>query len=365
MKHQATHTLFFSQELPQELRLDSGWGHYIYVESQYNQEANSVITENIEEFQKTLTGFFYFPQIAQKVLSKEVIEYNIPTLDYIQKADIVTSLLFCQLYAPYLINHRDIVLQPGLMWSANSEDLDEEERKFTKEGFLPYFYQPFESNSYQDILHILDTIQQDIDQYCEDNIDKYSTIPGIFVDENADPIDNADRYFEDEKIYNLIHEVQNKINQLRLYGVEEYVLKQLVEPKYKLSHLRITKDYRIFLPDYNNIEIQMTPLPKAIYLLFLNHPEGILFKNLPDYRQELETIYYAITHRLDDEKIKESILRVTDPTDNSINEKCSRIREAFLSHFTEDLAKNYYITGHKFSPKRITLPRDFVESNQD
>lgn len=129
---------------------------------------------------------------------------------------------------------------------------------------------------------------------------------------------------------------------------------------YKLSRLHITKDYRIFLPDYNNIEIQMTPLPKAVYLLFLNHPEGILFKNLPDYRQELETIYYAITHRLDDEKIKESILRVTDPTDNSINEKCSRIREAFLSHFTEDLAKHYYITGSKYSPKRITLPRELI-----
>ena len=104
----------------------------------------------------------------------------------------------------------------------------------------------------------------------------------------------------------------------------------------------------------------MTPLPKAVYLLFLNHPEGILFKNLPDYRQELETIYYAITHRLDDEKIKESIMRVTDPTDNSINEKCSRIREAFLSHFTEELAKKYYITGYKFSPKRITLPRELI-----
>ena len=71
MKHQATHTLFFSKELPRELLLNSDLGCYIYVESQYNQEANSVITENIEEFQKTLTGFFYFPQIAQKVLSKE------------------------------------------------------------------------------------------------------------------------------------------------------------------------------------------------------------------------------------------------------------------------------------------------------
>ena len=108
----------------------------------------------------------------------------------------------------------------------------------------------------------------------------------------------------------------------------------------------------------------MTPLPKAVYLLFLKHPEGILFKNLPDYRRELETIYYALTHRLDDEKIKESILRVTDPTDNSINEKCSRIREAFLSHFTEELAKNYYITGYKFSPKRVTLPRELITFEQ-
>ena len=73
MKHQATHTLFFSRELPQELRLDSGWGHYIYVESQYNQEANAVIAENLEEFQKTLNHFFYYPQITQKVLQKEIL----------------------------------------------------------------------------------------------------------------------------------------------------------------------------------------------------------------------------------------------------------------------------------------------------
>ena len=365
MKHQATHTLFFSRELPQELRLDSGWGHYIYVESQYNQEANAVIAENLEEFQKTLNHFFYYPQITQKVLQKEIIDYNIPTLKYQVKEDINTPLLFSQLYAPYLVAHRDIIVQPGLMWRAYEYEFDSETQAFIKEGYIPYFYQPFINTSYLGIVHTLKTIQDDIDRYWEERgLEMYSATEGLYYDEYSDPKDRADSNFNDKRLYDLLNEVRVKIEQLRLHGVEEYVLRQLVEPNYKLSRLHITKDYRIFLPDYNNIEIQMTPLPKAIYLLFLNHPEGILFKNLPDYRQELETIYYAITHRLDDEKIKESILRVTDPTDNSINEKCSRIREAFLSHFTEELAKKYYITGYKFSPKRITLPRELITFEQ-
>ena len=129
MKHQATHTLFFSKELPRELRLNSDLGCYIYVESQYNQEANSVITENIEEFQKTLKRFFYYPQVAQKVLQKEIIEYNVPTLDYQSKEDIATPLLFSHLYAPYLLNHRDIILQPGLMWHAYKEELNADEKE--------------------------------------------------------------------------------------------------------------------------------------------------------------------------------------------------------------------------------------------
>ena len=33
---------------------------------------------------------------------------------------------------------------------------------------------------------------------------------------------------------------------------------------------------------------------KAVYLLFLNHPEGILFKHLPDYREELTEIYVKL-----------------------------------------------------------------------
>ena len=68
---------------------------------------------------------------------------------------------------------------------------------------------------------------------------------------------------------------------------------------------------------------------KALYLLFLNHPEGIEFKNLVDYREELLQLYQKIGNRIDMDKITETVNRLVNPLDNAINEKCSRIKAAF------------------------------------
>lgn len=53
--------------------------------------------------------------------------------------------------------------------------------------------------------------------------------------------------------------------------------------------------------------------------------------------------------------LQRSIDDVTDPTKNSINEKCARIREAFVSQFDERLAEHYIVTGERNTPKRIKL----------
>ena len=130
-------------------------------------------------------------------------------------------------------------------------------------------------------------------------------------------------------------------------------------------NLLITKDYRILLPDYQNKEIHMTPLPKAVFLLFLKHPEGIAFKCLPDYQAELMDIYKHIKDikgfLFDTQIIQKSVQDVTDPFGNSINEKCARIRNAFISEFDEHIAKHYYIDGKRGEAKTITLPRNLVK----
>ena len=127
----------------------------------------------------------------------------------------------------------------------------------------------------------------------------------------------------------------------------------------KLSRLTIAKDCTLTLSDYQQ-EVKMEPIVKAIYLLFLNHPEGIAFKYLSDYRKELADIYQKIKPFGLNERAIRSIEDVTNPLLNSINEKCSRIRAAFLPVVDSTLLEQYIIVGKSGEVKKITLPRDLV-----
>ena len=141
----------------------------------------------------------------------------------------------------------------------------------------------------------------------------------------------------------------------------------------KLSRLVVTKDYRIILADYDNREVELTPVHKAVYLLFLAHPEGIEFKKLRDYRDELARYYMATARLMDKEAIMESVDMLVDPLNNSINEKCSRIKKVFMGMMDEYTASYYIISGHTQKHlegssriwyerlKVITLPRELVE----
>ena len=141
----------------------------------------------------------------------------------------------------------------------------------------------------------------------------------------------------------------------------------------KLSRLVVTKDYRIILADYDNKEVELTPVHKAVYLLFLAHPEGIEFKRLRDYRDELARYYMATARLMDKEAIMESVDMLVDPLNNSINEKCSRIKKVFMDMMDEYTASYYIISGHTQKHlegssriwyerlKVITLPRELVE----
>lgn len=138
-------------------------------------------------------------------------------------------------------------------------------------------------------------------------------------------------------------------------GFHEEKLKNQI----KLSKLTITKDYSIMLSDYNK-EVRLEPIVKAVYLLFLNHPEGIAFKCLPDFREELTQIYVKLKPYGMSERVLQSIEDVTNPLLNSINEKCSRVRAAFQPMIDASLVDQYIIIGKSGKEKKITLPRNLV-----
>lgn len=157
----------------------------------------------------------------------------------------------------------------------------------------------------------------------------------------------------------LLDDIKQKVRLLRESGVNESEIASLFYVERPLPILIISKDYRIFLGDEQK-EVRMEPLVKAIYLLFLRHPEGILFKHLPDYRKELAEIYIKLRPIGLTDRALQSIEDVTNPLLNSINEKCARIRGAFVGQFDDHMARHYYIDGLRGEAKKISLPRDLV-----
>jgi hypothetical protein len=177
-------------------------------------------------------------------------------------------------------------------------------------------------------------------------------------------------------------EVKRLASQLNTMGRNDLLFKavgaslleelKLEAAKTRLSRLVITGDYQFILTDYQNKEIELQPVHKAVYLLFLAHPEGIEFKRLGDYKDELTRYYMATAKTLDKEKVIEGVAHLVNPLDNAINEKCSRIKKVFLDMMDEYTASYYIISGHTKKHvagssriwyerlKVITLPRELV-----
>lgn len=317
----------------------------IYYENEYNEDINRFIQQNYEQICETYEHlgyeFCYLPYLSKELSSNEYVNYFSPYNNKPVDREISSSFLsqymvegakgsFLICYADKINHRRGREFFYALDLTVFSDEL---QLAFT--AFAEYLKKAQEK---------------------EDDIVRYCTTGYIYdCDENY-----ADNNFSQE-FYNLLDDVKDKIEKLRQYGVKDYVLKRLLDfENTKLSSMLITRKGEIFLPEYNNIEIKMTPLVKAVYFLFLRHPEGIIFKNLPDYRDELFQIYNRLTNRISDEAIERSIYDVTNPCRNSINEKCSRIRNAFIREFDDRIAENYYITGVCALAKRITLPRHLI-----
>lgn len=178
-----------------------------------------------------------------------------------------------------------------------------------------------------------------------------------------------------EELSRLVRELQKAgRNDLLLRSIGVPVLEELrmEAAKRRLSRLLITKDYRFILIDEQNKEVELNPVHKAVYLLFLNHPEGIEFKRLREFREELLGYYMATARFMDKKTVTESVDMLTDPLNNSMNEKCSRIKSVFLN-IMDPYRANYYIvsshnTKHVAGSSRvwyerlkvITLPRELV-----
>lgn len=324
----------------------------IYVASEEDKELTDYFEKNpdVLEGWGKMIGFqiIYLPLLMKRLADVDVVRYRAP---YLKDSEVTSRIIGNDFLLKYLDNPDDRKhIKQGFI---RTEDIQREDGK---DKAINRFY-PLSSQSGESINDQLYRIGKQI----SNEGGSYQ----IEANYSRRPLQGAEDHFNSqsggENIDDLIEEVKERILKLRQRGVAEYILEQLIYPDDRLSRMVITKDYRILLPDYNDMEIKMEPLVKAVYLLFLKHPEGILFKHLPDYRQELTEIYVKLKPNGLNDRALQSIEDVTNPLLNSINEKCARIRGAFLSQFDDHMAKHYYIDGLRGEAKKISLPPDMVE----
>jgi hypothetical protein len=127
-----------------------------------------------------------------------------------------------------------------------------------------------------------------------------------------------------------------------------------------LSKLVIDKHHKIFLADFNNMEIKLRPLEKALYFLFLRHPEGIYHSSLSEHRNELYDIYASISTMGDLHEMRTRIDDMVNALSDSASQKMSRIKRVFEEAIGPDLAVHYCIKGESGQKKKIDLDRGLV-----
>ncbi len=324
--------------------------HIFFVEQGYNEQLNLSIINHLDEIQKLMRKesleFIYFPYLIHEM--RDAAVYNFPQMTKGDFSQIASSDILLQL----LDDKEDALhLSPCIMQYDSSKDgID----------YINVF--PIAIQEDADLMPQMEKLVS-TQLYCP----KYfcSSVPDISLDDYKPQLPADETFSQD--IEQQMRAVYHQVRDLQLSGVSEWVLKQYLFPEKQLSRLVITEKYDIILPDYHDMTIKMEPLVKAVFILFLRHEEGIVFKYLSDYREELQSIYLDICAKqanpshLSAEKIRQSIDALTNPLSNSINEKCARVRAAFVSQFDESLAKYYYIDGKRGEAKKILLDRKLVE----
>lgn len=348
--------IFIDRDLP----FRPSFRNYIYIEPTFDTRVYDYFKKHIVEInsKNEYHQILYFPLYVEKELAA-IVKYNRPGIESRILKNLVDSATNVnKIYEAIQLHIKELssgnkITTPCLLKYEDSTNI--EDYRFS---LYPLVYK--DDNQFGQL------IQSIFDVPCYDSGIRYSTIEeslDVLESSISEKIDPNEKYNWADKhsITELASEIQERIKKLQLMGVSDFTIRSLIKlPEAKLSPLLITPDYRFFLPAYNNMEIIMPTLSKVVYIFFLRYPAGMRFKELIDYRDELLQIYSTISNRENYDKMKQSIEELVDSTRNSINEKCSRIRAAFINQFADDIAHNYYITGSSASPKLISLDRNMI-----
>lgn len=356
----------------------------IYVEELYDEQANRFITDNYHGvrrlFERRGYEFIYLPMLFKDEELKRKVMYYAP---YLQTKIVEDK----RLRSSYLLNflsssHLGEAVKPSILFGPE---------RCGDEWLFQACELPLSGVASKDIVQLMDAVSLGtlfVNESCamSDNVlmnyqhsseprssmsieseEKRSARKRSLFSRMVDRIqgelfeDDTENYApQRDEVAEILESLENSVKKLRLQGVTLSAIHEFIDKQEPLSPLVITDDLRIFLPQYNHIEIELSAQRKALYFLFLNHPEGIVLQRLEEYHKELMNYYKQTSGGVVTPRMEESIKRLETYGNNQLNVVLTRIREAFCTKFDERLARHYYITGERGQAYKIGLPSELI-----
>ena len=147
-------------------------------------------------------------------------------------------------------------------------------------------------------------------------------------------------------------------------GLDEWTHLELPENLQLTDGVNLAQDDQIYLLSRDQ-KLDFAPMHRAVYALFMKHPEGIIYDCINDYREELHSFYLRFTGTQNLETIRERIdLICSYPRDNSLLEKISRINKYIRSLGLGPSQELYTISGPRGGPRKIHLSPQKISFGQ-
>lgn len=329
----------------------------IYIPFKGSDVLDSFFERNLEWVkmlfkEKLQYEFIFIPEVVKTYGKKEVLNYfhplaQSPSSERIHNAEqnLINDLLH---------NDDAKTISPGLIHFMQTELFREFEGEH--KGCFEFSYYPLREDSDENIMATL----SDYVEHCGES---YGHInyghPDIWLYSEAD----ISFYSAQEKYF-------KKYEDRDVKGITRLIIDSLAE-KQAVSRICITKNFEIQLPDYN-MEIDMPLFMKAIYILFLRHPEGFLLGNFFDYAEELAAITNKIGITDDDQLL--FIAYCMNPDLDLIAQVCGEIYVRFRERLDRKAAAPYIIQASPYDfevdkglpyldvgePKKIVIDRSLV-----
>jgi len=175
----------------------------------------------------------------------------------------------------------------------------------------------------------------------------------------------------------------NRVYMNQLFEIMDGVRSNLMFRKrskylHKNSRLEFRgKMHKMYLTDLGDLQVNLNPKERALYLVLLNHPEGISRRELVNYSNELFIYYDFFSTKWDNysdygdvnninryDRIMESLNLLTHPLEDNFLQVLSRIRRKFKNSVGEEQYKTYSIESEQGRYK-ILLDRELVSFDAD